>query len=243
MKAIGAGITLLFILTPPVAAQAPPIIPIDQEPHHHLVLQNSVVKVFQAELPPRDAFPMHRHDADDVAVLLGAATTVSTTPGQPDVLTVSKTADVMFTPSGYTHSVRNIGQTAYRLISIELLRPQTATHGICGTQLSNLKTECRAVRARETNAPRADLPQFTTDQILVTLVTIGPYQSASFGEQERDNLIVLVDDAMIAPSGRQGQDRILSQGSPVWIARGSAKQDLKNNSDTILRVVTVAFHP
>jgi hypothetical protein len=215
----------------------------DQEPHHRLVLQNKVVKVFHVELPPRDAFLIYRHNNDNVAVLLGTATTVSTTPGQADVLTISMAADVMFTRSGYTHSVRNIGQTAYRLISIELLRPQTGTHSICGTQLSNLKTECRAVRARETNAPRADLPEFETDQIRVTLVTIRPHQSASFGEQERDNLIILVDEAVVAPSGRQGQDQTLSQGSPVWIARVSAKQVLKNNTDNELRIVTVAFKP
>lgn len=215
----------------------------DQEPHHHLVLENSAVKVFQAELAPHDAFLMFRHDTDDVAVLLGGATTVSTTTGQADVLTISKAADVMFTRSGYTHMVRNIGETPYRMISIELLQPQTGTHSICGKQLLDLKTECRAVRARETNAPRSDLPQFATDQILVTLVTIGPHQSANFGERERDNLIILVDDAVIAPSSRHGQDQTLPQGSPVWIARGSAKRDLKNNSDKLLRVVTVAFKP
>jgi hypothetical protein len=233
----------LWIFLLPLAAQDPQIIPMDQEPHHRLVLQNRVVKVFHVELPPREAFAMHRHDTDDVAVLLDSATTVSTTPGQADVLTMSKAADVMFTRNGYVHSVRNIGHTAYRMISIELLHPQTGTHSICGTQLSNLKTECRAVRASETNAPPADSPQFVTDQIIVTLSVIAPHQSASFGEKGRDNLIILVDDAVIAPSGRQRQGQTLAQGSPVWIARGSAKQDLRNNTDKVLRVVTIAFNP
>lgn len=234
---------LLCLLLPPLGAQAPQVIPLDQEPHHHLVLQNPAVKVFHVELPSRDAFLMHRHDADEVAVLLGAATTVSASPGQADVLSISNAADVMFTRSGYTHSVRNIGQTAYRMVSIELLQQQTGTYSVCGKQLSDFKTECRAVRAGESNAPRADLPQFATDQILVTLVTIGPHQGASFGEKDRNTLIILVDDAVIAPSGRQGQDQILPQGSPVWIARGSAKQDLKNDSEKALRVVTIAFNP
>jgi quercetin dioxygenase-like cupin family protein len=227
---------LLWIILPPLASQTPPVIPVDQEPHQHLVLQNTRVKVFEAELAPHEAFPLHRHENDDLSVLLGPATTVSSTPGLADVLTISKPADVIFTPSGLVHSVRNIGQTPYHLVTIELLQRQTGSYAFCGTQLSKLDTECRAIRENDSG-----LLHFSTDQVLVTLITIGPHQGISLGETHRDMLIVAVDAGSIAPSAGKGLEKIVSPGSPAWIPRGSAKQVLKNNSDKQARVVTIEF--
>src|SRR5450756_296945 len=79
----------LHVEPAPVAAQAPSVIKMDEEPHHHLALKNDVVKVFEIDFAPRDAISMHRHDNDEVSIAVGDATTVSTTPGQADVLRIS----------------------------------------------------------------------------------------------------------------------------------------------------------
>ena len=220
----------------PVAAQAPSVITTDEEPHHHLALKNDLVKVFEITLAPRDAFLMHRHDNDDVSIVVGDATTVSTTPGQADILRISKAGEINFARSGRAHSVRNIGQTAYRSVSIDLLHTQTGARNLCGGQISNQPANCPAAVGADSNAPRADLPQFETDQIRVTLTRIRPRQQAIFGEPDRDDLIVTIDEAVTA-------DQQLASGSSVWIARGGAGQVLKNNSDKEVRVVTVAFKP
>jgi len=237
-----ACIAAIWCLPLPLAAQTDAAITMDEEPHHHLVLQNGLVKVFEVELPPRDAFLMHRHDTDDVAVLLGAATTVSTAPGQADVLTMTKPGEVVFARSGRVHSVRNIGQTAYLMVAIDLLKPQTGARNLCGAQVRDTKPDCPSSASPDSNA-RSDVPQFETDQIRVTLARVPPRQEASFGETSRDNLIVLVDDGAISFSVGHSGDQILARGSPVWIARGAAKQLLKNNGNNDLRVVTVAFKP
>jgi quercetin dioxygenase-like cupin family protein len=216
----------------------------DQEPHHHLVMQNDIVKVFEIDLAPRDALSMHRHDYDEVSIALGDATTVSTTPGKPDILTISKPGDAGFALGGWEHSVRNIGQTAFHSISIASLRAQSGARNFCGTQIPDLPANCPATKV-DANAPRVDLPQFETDQMRVTFTRIRPRQQANLGESDRDELIVMIDEAAITGTSGKGvrHDQKLAAGSVFWIARGGAGRVLKNNSDKEVRVVTVSFKP
>ena len=236
----------------PLAVQAPSVfapsvITTDQEPHHHLLMKNDIVKVFEIDLAPRDAMSMHRHDYDEVLIAVGEATTVSTTPGQADILTISKPGDVGFARGGWEQSVRNIGQTAYHSISIAPLRAQTGARNLCGTQIPDLPANCPAATA-DANAPRVNLPQFETDQMRVTLTRIHQRQQATLGEADRDELIVTIDEAAIAgaagKSARADQnDQKLAPGSAVWIARGGAGRILRNNSDKEVRVINFSFKP
>jgi len=213
----------------------------DQEPHHHLVLKNDVVKVFEVNLAPRDAMAMHRRDYDEIVVVIGDATTVSTTPGQPDILRMSKNGQISFERGG-GHLVRNIGQTEYRGVSINLLRTQTGARNLCGKQIPDMKPDCTTASEDE-KAPRADLPQFETDQMRVTLTAIRPHQDARLGQADRDELIVTIDGAAIAAKTGKGPDQALAPGGTIWIARGSAKRVLKNFSDKEVRAVAIAFKP
>lgn len=241
-KFMGIFLALLWIVAVPMGAQDNSVIPLDQEPHHHLALKNDVVEVFSVDLASHDAFKVHRHDHDDVAVVLGEAVTVNTRPGKPDLLQNFKGGEVLFAPSPRVHSVRNIGQTDYRIVSIDLLRAQTGARNLCGVQVTTTeKSDCPATADAAANAPRSDVPQFETDQIRVTLTQIRPHQTATFGEKDVDDLVVPVDDAAVPSMKAKGPDEPLASGTPVWLARGKEKKTLKNNSDKDLRVVTVAF--
>jgi hypothetical protein len=226
---------ILWVLPLPLLAQAPTAITLDEEAHHHLVLKNNTVKVFEIDLAPRDALLVHRHDQDEISVVFGAATTVSTTPEQADILTISKVGDIGFTRGGWVHSVRNIGQTVYRSVLIDLLRTQTGARNLCGAQVKDVPANCPG-KAADANAPRADLPQFETDQVRVTLTRIRPRQQAIFGDRDRDDLIVAIDEAAVA-------NRKMLPGGTIWIARGGAGRVIKNNSDKEIRVASVAFKP
>jgi hypothetical protein len=231
----------------PLSAQAPSVISMEQEPHHHLLMKNDIIKVFEIDLAPREAMSMHWHDHDEVLIAVGEATTVSTTPGQADILTISKPGDVGFVRGGWEQSVRNIGQTAYHSISIAPVRAQTGARNLCGTQIPDLPANCPPATA-DANAPRVNLPQFETDQMRVTLTRIRPRKQATLGEADRDELIVTIDEVVIAGAPGKGaradqNDQKLASGSAVWIARGGAGRILKNDSDKEVRVVSVSFVP
>ena len=43
----------------------------DHEPHHHLILHNDSVKVFNLLVSPRDSIILHSHDQDTIAIAIG----------------------------------------------------------------------------------------------------------------------------------------------------------------------------
>jgi quercetin dioxygenase-like cupin family protein len=243
MRVNRALFLMVWILPLPLTAQAPKVITMDDEPHHHLAFKNDVVKVFEVELQPRDSFLMHSHDTDDVAVVVADATTVTVSPGKADVLQISKTGEVRFARGGRVHLVRNIGQTPYRIVSIDLLRPQTGVRNLCGSQIANEPPNCPAPPARGANAPHVDQPQFETDQTRVTVTRIRPQQSATLGDSDRDDLIVTIDESAVAPAAGKGPDEALHPGDFVWVGRGETQRIIKNNSEKEVRVVTVACKP
>src|SRR6202030_161008 len=53
------------------APQGP--VPISEEPHHRLVLQNDFARVYNVTVPPLDTTFLHQHDVPYIYVTLGAA--------------------------------------------------------------------------------------------------------------------------------------------------------------------------
>ncbi len=66
------------------AAEAPTVIPLASEPHHHLALHNEYVNVYRVEVAPHDSVLLHRHDFDAISVMISAAEVTVITPGKPD---------------------------------------------------------------------------------------------------------------------------------------------------------------
>lgn len=224
-------------------AQAIPPVPAEEEPHHRLVLKNEVVKVYAVDVASHDALGMHRHDHDDIAVVLGDATTVNTAPGQADLLRISKPGEVRFASGPRTHSLRNIGPAPYRLITIELLGKQSNARNLCGKQIPNSPPNCQSPKEADANAPRMDVPQFETDQMRISVTRIRVNERGEFGETDRHELIVLLGSAAISAVSGKGREQILAPGEAVWITRGKARRTIRNNNDADLSIVVVSAKP
>src|ERR1700722_8444287 len=54
----------------PTAPPGP--VPISEEPHHRLVLQNDFTRVYNVMVPPLDTTLLHQHDVPYIYVTLGA---------------------------------------------------------------------------------------------------------------------------------------------------------------------------
>ena len=72
----------MWLLPLSLAAQAPAVITMDKEPHHHLALNNEYVKVFKVEVSPGDSIVLHRHDQDTIAVAIGDQEVTVGIPGK-----------------------------------------------------------------------------------------------------------------------------------------------------------------
>src|SRR5579863_8106409 len=60
-------VALIILLTAEFARSQPPV-PVEQEPHHHVVLKNNFVEVIHVVLPAGESTLLHTHSRDRVAV-------------------------------------------------------------------------------------------------------------------------------------------------------------------------------
>src|SRR5258708_19319738 len=82
MKPLLCSLLLLFAFS--INAQAPAAVPITKESHHHLVFENSYVRVFRVSVPAHDATLLHQHDVPYVYVALGPADVINAVQGKPE---------------------------------------------------------------------------------------------------------------------------------------------------------------
>jgi quercetin dioxygenase-like cupin family protein len=109
-------------LIPLPAAQNMQEVEITAEPHHHLALENSYVRVFKVEIAPGEATLMHRHRHDYVYVTLGAAELSNETAGKAATAVKLQDGETGFTAGGYAHVIRNTAAKPFRNVTIELMQ-------------------------------------------------------------------------------------------------------------------------
>ena len=109
-----------------VFAQTPSAVEITAEPSHHLTLQNEYIRAFKVEVPPHGATLMHHHGHDYVFVTLGDSQVENDVEGKPPVSLKLKDGEARFTPGGFSHIARNLTDTPFRNITVELMQDESA---------------------------------------------------------------------------------------------------------------------
>ncbi len=100
------------------------------EPKHHLLFENDDVRVYDVIVPPGEATLFHVHAVDYVYVVLGDATLKSELQGQQPTDLAATRGEVRFTRGPITHRIQNVGATPFHNITVELLRPPSATPAV-----------------------------------------------------------------------------------------------------------------
>jgi quercetin dioxygenase-like cupin family protein len=109
-----------------LAAQTVSEVELSAEPNHHLAMENAYVRVFKVEVAPHEATLMHRHRHDYVFVSLGAAEIENDVQGKPPVMLTLKDGEAHFTPGNFAHIAKNLADTPFRNVTIELLQDEKA---------------------------------------------------------------------------------------------------------------------
>ncbi len=134
MKICLCAALVLLLSTLTTAQQAP--VPVEEDPHHHLVLKNDSVVVMHVKLLPGESTLFHTHLHDRVAVDLSDATITRQKPGEPESAPeATKPGDVAALASNgpYTHRVHNAGKGEFEALDVELLhRPANASGAAAG---------------------------------------------------------------------------------------------------------------
>jgi hypothetical protein len=116
---IAAFIVAVVRATPQGAA-----VPISQEHHHHLIIENSYVKAYEVEVPPHESTLLHLHDYDYVYIVLGDADITNAVEGKPIASAHLPDTTVNFAKGPFAHVAGNTGDKPFRNITISLLHKQ-----------------------------------------------------------------------------------------------------------------------
>jgi quercetin dioxygenase-like cupin family protein len=241
VKAKHAFLTVLCCLPSGASAQAPAVLPLASEPHHHLALHNAYVNVYQVEVAPHDSVLLHRHDADAISIMLSDSEVTVRAPGKPDVHQKLREGQLRLQARGYVHSTSNDGDTTYRNITVELLLPQQDARNLCAPVIAALPLDCPGAPTPPLTATHMEQPQFETSQTYLTLIRVLPHHSAGLGDPDRPELIVALD--AVVTLGEKGLESSLHPGDFVWLAAGKASRLFENNSDKEARLISFALKP
>ena len=169
------------------------------EPHHHLVYEDSTLRVLRVRVPAHDTTLLHEHDPDYFWIALGASTVTNAKLGAPDATITSADLSIHYTAGNFAHVARNPGGVAFDNITVELLEPQTGVRNLCEAALADKPLDCRGAAPRSAMFIGAtEHPAFATARRRVSLVTIPPNATIRPGVPTKSAWLIALDTLDLA---------------------------------------------
>ena len=97
------------------------VVPIEQEPRHHLVIENEFVRAFAVEIAPHDRTLCHHHPNDYVLFVANGGDIISAARGEEPKRLSYSAGECELSAAGLVHVVENLGEHAFRNVVVELL--------------------------------------------------------------------------------------------------------------------------
>lgn len=249
-QALLAGICVAMIWLAPVLvlAQAPSvepssIIPMNKEPHHHLVFHNDYLNLFDVRVAVGDSIVLHRHDHDALAIAVGDQDLIVVIPNKPDLHQKTPDGQMRLQVSGYIHSTHVNGPVPYHTVAVELLHEQTGKRNLCAAIMASQPLNCPDGPASPYSPNEIIQPQFASDETRIELVRILPHKGVEIGHWNVHQLIVVLDPASISSVSGKGPDQKLLPGDFVWFDMTEPSRTFKNIGDREVRFVELQFPP
>jgi hypothetical protein len=228
MKRLFLVLALLFSAS--LLAQAPVALPIPQEPHHHLVLENEYVRVFRVSVPPHESTLLHQHDVPYVYVALGAADVINAVQGRPEVRLVMADGQLGYSPGHFAHIARNNLDTPFDNVTIELLKQQGEVRNLCRKIVESDLGPC--FKTDTSSGGYTDEPLFKTQALSVDLISLHPRDK--FAQRvQLGCLYVALDSAELQDA--PGKPAIkLQPGDRFWVPAATILK-LRNPGPSVAR--------
>lgn len=117
---------LAFVLSAIVSSPAAEMpVPVRQEPHHKVALENNHVRVIDVKIPPGKTTLYHVHDVPSVIVYLTSSTVSTQTWGEassaPRRVSPGESRYAAYDEKTLSHRVTNTGAELFRVLDIELV--------------------------------------------------------------------------------------------------------------------------
>jgi len=214
---------LALVLSTLVASQSSlPVkpVPVEDEPHHHVVLKNDSIMVLRVKLLPGESTLPHTHLHDRVAVDLSNATITFQKIGEKESAPeVTKPGDVAVSESNgpYTHIVHNAGNAVFEVLDVELLQ-----------------------RPTKAAAPAAGKVEAENPSARVYKWTLAPGATSAMHTHERPYLIISATPLMLKMTDPEGKSftHEVQAGDVHWVD-AKVTHSLTNEGTTVGTIVEI----
>ncbi|HEV1994165.1 MAG TPA: hypothetical protein VGR03_07535 [Candidatus Acidoferrum sp.] len=231
----------LLLLTFSLNAQAPTAVPIPKEPHHHLVLENSYVRVFRVSVPAHEATLLHQHDVPYVYVALGPADVINAVQGKPEARIVMADGQLGYSRGGFAHIARNESDAPFNNVTIELLMPQGNARNICAGVVPDAPGPgiCEPPRLDARIAHSIIL--FKTDELVAEHHSLGPKVRAPDSKSRKARLLIFDNDSPLRVQ-LPNKTLLTPKGSDVlWVEAGRELKITNSNQSTASSYLVLSF--
>jgi quercetin dioxygenase-like cupin family protein len=216
-------------------AQTPGEVELTAEPHHHLALENAYIRAFKVEVAPHEQTLMHRHRHDYLFVTLGATQVENDVAGKPPATLRLQDGETRFTPGDFAHIAKNLSDSAFRNVTIELLQDEQA-HRSAPPKWD----EERGLRVL--NAGTQEI-LFVKDGVRISDIELQPGGVVPKHHHAGPHLVVAVSDLDLRSDveGKGPTAAKLKSGDIAWV-KGAFTHTLTNVGQQPAKFVTLEFH-
>jgi len=206
-------------------------LPMSQEKHHHLVLENPYVNVYEVEIGPRDATLLHQHLHDYVSVVLGDCDLTSAVAGKPEASLKLPDTTVDLHHGMFSHIITNNSDTSCRKITIELERAQG--------EVSKFFPSISQALASGGPDSAGMVGVLETEEMRLTTTSVAPGVSWSPAHDERDRLVVMIDK-IHNTAGPKEHNSPFPAGMMAWVP-ARKKWSVANSSARPMKLMVLEF--
>jgi hypothetical protein len=217
----------LFLLTFSQNAQSPTAVAVKDEPHHHLVFENSYVRVFRVSIPANDATLLHQHDLPYLFVALGPADVVNAVAGKAEARLVMADGQLGYSRGGFAHIARTDAGSSFDNVTVELLHPQGDPHNLCEKVIDGPLGACNepAPSGPATNSgarvpPFKARPLFETSEVRAVSNTLETRSRYTHANSSFAMLFVVANDSELQIEFPGEPARSLHGGEVLWLDAG-----------------------
>jgi hypothetical protein len=233
-------------------AQTPDVstaVPIENEPRHHIVLENSYVRVFRVSFPGHDATLLHQHALPYISVSLGLGDFTNAVAGKPEAHAALADGQVGYSRGGFAHIVRTDAGAPFNNLTIELLHPQGDPRNLC-QKITDGPLDCPNANADTqptTSAPQtlAEATQqkrlFETGEILVTSFSIPLKEDYTESGPQSARLLVVEQDSDLQVKVPHEPAKTLRGGEALWLESGKKWTIMTPGDHKTTRFLLITF--
>lgn len=216
-------------------AQQQPV-DVSSEPHHHHVLNNLFVRVYDVRVEPNQSTLLHRHGHDYLGIFLGDSDFANIKPDGQSANAKIKDGEVRFASAPLVHAVQDKAAVPFRNITIELMQP--TTHEKACTESCQIPVSCAST---DKSACASVEKLMTADQWSVTRITIPPGATYPQHTHLANFLVIPLTDANLKIRNQDGPAKPVTYKTGAVRWNNPSVHTVTNAGSKTARLVVLEF--